>query len=217
MHLRNIRRRFAAVLSERTRLAREMHDTLIQGCVGVATLLEAASQAKDISPKLNSDLVDRARNEVRGTIDEARLAIWNLRHAPEPWSDPDPEPDPPHGARGRGERHPDRVPVERHPCSAAGRGRAQPDPRGARSHAERDPTRTARLASTPASTSHRAASRSRSRTTAAASTRRQPHGRCPPLRSDRHARARRATRRGVRARERARPGHAAARRALLLR
>ena len=83
MHLRSIRRRFAAVLSERTRLAREMHDTLIQGCVGVATLLEAASQAKDISPKLNADLVDRARNEVRGTIDEARLAIWNLRHAPE--------------------------------------------------------------------------------------------------------------------------------------
>jgi hypothetical protein len=83
VHLRNIRRRFGAVLSERTRLAREMHDTLIQGCVGVATLLEAASQAKDVSPKLNADLVDRARSEVRGTIDEARLAIWNLRHAPE--------------------------------------------------------------------------------------------------------------------------------------
>jgi signal transduction histidine kinase/ligand-binding sensor domain-containing protein len=83
VHLRNIRRRFAAVLSERNRLAREMHDTLIQGCVGVATLLEAASQAKDVSPKLNADLVDRARNEVRSTIDEARLAIWNLRRAPE--------------------------------------------------------------------------------------------------------------------------------------
>lgn len=83
LHLRNIRRRFAAVLNERTRLAREMHDTLIQGCVGVATLLEAASQAKAVSPKLNAELVDRARSEVRGTIDEARLAIWNLRHAPE--------------------------------------------------------------------------------------------------------------------------------------
>jgi len=83
LHLRNIRRRFEAVLHERTRLAREMHDTLIQGCVGVSTLLEAASQAKEVSPKLNAELVDRARSEVRNTVDEARLAIWNLRHAPE--------------------------------------------------------------------------------------------------------------------------------------
>ena len=60
-----------------------MHDTLIQGCVGVSTLLEAASLAEAVSPKLNAELVDRARREVRSTIDEARLAIWNLRHAPE--------------------------------------------------------------------------------------------------------------------------------------
>jgi signal transduction histidine kinase/streptogramin lyase len=80
LHVRNIRRQFAAVLEERNRLAREMHDTLIQGCVGVSTLLEAASQAKDVSPKLGHDLVDRARAEVRAAVDEARLAVWNLRH-----------------------------------------------------------------------------------------------------------------------------------------
>jgi ligand-binding sensor domain-containing protein/signal transduction histidine kinase len=80
LHVRNIRRQFAAVLEERNRLAREMHDTLIQGCVGVSTLLEAASQAKDVSPELGHDLVDRARVEVRAAVDEARLAVWNLRH-----------------------------------------------------------------------------------------------------------------------------------------
>jgi len=36
-----LRARFQAVLNERTRLAREMHDTLIQGCVSVSVLLEA--------------------------------------------------------------------------------------------------------------------------------------------------------------------------------
>jgi ligand-binding sensor domain-containing protein/signal transduction histidine kinase len=80
LRVRNIRRQFAAVLEERNRLAREMHDTLIQGCVGVSTLLEAASHAKDVSPELSHDLIDRARTEVRASVDEARLAVWNLRH-----------------------------------------------------------------------------------------------------------------------------------------
>ena len=80
VHLGNLRRRFAAVLDERNRLAREMHDTLIQGCLGVSTLLEAASRAHEVSPKLGTDLLDRARDEVRATVTEARTAIWNLRH-----------------------------------------------------------------------------------------------------------------------------------------
>jgi ligand-binding sensor domain-containing protein/signal transduction histidine kinase len=79
LHVRNIRKRFAAVLEERTRLAREMHDTLIQGCVGVSALLEAASTAQAVSPNISNELLDRARNEVRATVDEARLAVWNLR------------------------------------------------------------------------------------------------------------------------------------------
>jgi ligand-binding sensor domain-containing protein len=79
LHVRSIRRQFAAVLDERSRLAREMHDTLIQGCVGVSTLLEAASHAQEISPNLGGELLDRARSEVRAAVDEARLAVWNLR------------------------------------------------------------------------------------------------------------------------------------------
>ncbi|HKX29895.1 MAG TPA: two-component regulator propeller domain-containing protein [Blastocatellia bacterium] len=81
LHVRNIRQRFAAVLEERNRLAREMHDTLIQGCVGISALLEAASSAREVSPTLSHDLIDRARSEVRAAVDEARLAVWNLRQA----------------------------------------------------------------------------------------------------------------------------------------
>jgi signal transduction histidine kinase len=83
LHVRNIQRRFAAVLEERNRLAREMHDTLIQGCVGVSALLEAASRAQSVSPEMCSGLLDRARTEIRAAVDEARRAVWNLRHRPE--------------------------------------------------------------------------------------------------------------------------------------
>ena len=79
LHVRNLRQRFEAVLDERNRLAREMHDTLIQGCVGVSTLLEAASGAREVSPTIATELLERARDEVRNTVDEARLAVWNLR------------------------------------------------------------------------------------------------------------------------------------------
>jgi len=81
VHVRNLRKRFEAVLEERSRLAREMHDTLIQGCVGVSTLLEAASSAGAVSPGMRDELLDRARNEVRATVDEARIAVWNLRQS----------------------------------------------------------------------------------------------------------------------------------------
>jgi nitrate/nitrite-specific signal transduction histidine kinase len=83
VHVRNIRRRFAAVLEERNRLAREMHDTLIQGCVGVSALLEAAAHAQAVSPEMCNGLLDRARTEIRAAVDEARRAVWNLRHSSE--------------------------------------------------------------------------------------------------------------------------------------
>ncbi|HEX5081043.1 MAG TPA: sensor histidine kinase, partial [Blastocatellia bacterium] len=53
----------------------------IQGCVGVSALLEAASSAREVSPSISDELLDRARNEVRSTVDEARLAVWNLRQS----------------------------------------------------------------------------------------------------------------------------------------
>ena len=84
IHVRNVRMRYGAVLEERNRMAREMHDTLIQGCVGVSALLEAASTAQDVSPMIGHQLVDRARDEIRATVDEARRAVWNLRRESEP-------------------------------------------------------------------------------------------------------------------------------------
>jgi ligand-binding sensor domain-containing protein/signal transduction histidine kinase len=79
LRLRQLRSRFQAVLDERNRLAREMHDTLIQGCVGVSALLEAQSSIGRSGGSNGHDLLEYARTQIRSTINEAREAVWNLR------------------------------------------------------------------------------------------------------------------------------------------
>lgn len=81
-HLSQLRARFQAVLNERTRLAREMHDTLIQGCVSVSALLEAYLSLGPKEADAREDLMTCARTQLRTTIDEAREAVWNLRQKP---------------------------------------------------------------------------------------------------------------------------------------
>ncbi len=76
---RQTRARYNALLGERVRLAREMHDTVIQGCVGVSTLLEAAFSVDRAEPGKTRDLLDQARTQVRLTLEEARQAVWDLR------------------------------------------------------------------------------------------------------------------------------------------
>jgi ligand-binding sensor domain-containing protein/signal transduction histidine kinase len=81
--LRQVSMRFHAVIEERSRMAREMHDTVIQDCVGLSTLLEAVSSLDFTDKALSHELVDHAREQVVTTIDEARIAVWNLRHGDE--------------------------------------------------------------------------------------------------------------------------------------
>ena len=77
--MKQIHDRFKAVLAERTRLAREMHDTLIQGCVSISALLEAASSREIDDNESRLHLIDYAATQIRATVDEARQAVWNLR------------------------------------------------------------------------------------------------------------------------------------------
>ena len=79
--------RFQAVLSERNRLAREMHDTLIQGCASVSALLEAHSSVAPRPAQTNADLLDCARTQLRSTIEEARQAVRGLRSISESTTD----------------------------------------------------------------------------------------------------------------------------------
>jgi ligand-binding sensor domain-containing protein/signal transduction histidine kinase len=80
IRLKQVHSRFRAVLEERNRVAREMHDTVIQGCASVSALLEAVSiGTEELGSK--RELLDCARTQVRATVDEARRAVWNLRQS----------------------------------------------------------------------------------------------------------------------------------------
>jgi ligand-binding sensor domain-containing protein/signal transduction histidine kinase len=75
-----VRRRFQAVIDERNRLAREVHDTILQGCTSVSAVLEAVSTLQTDEGTLERSLLDSARAQIRTTINEAREAVWALRH-----------------------------------------------------------------------------------------------------------------------------------------
>jgi ligand-binding sensor domain-containing protein/signal transduction histidine kinase len=78
LRVRRIRMRFADILSERNRLAREMHDTVIQGCTGISALLEAIATTPGQTEA--TALLNYARQQAQTTINEARDAVWNMRH-----------------------------------------------------------------------------------------------------------------------------------------
>ncbi len=78
--LRRAEREFRVVLGERSRIAREIHDTLAQGYVGVSVQLEVLAEllrqrkAEDAQKQL-----DQTREFVRHGLTDARQSIWALR------------------------------------------------------------------------------------------------------------------------------------------
>jgi PAS domain S-box-containing protein len=79
---RTLEARFAAVLAERTRLAREIHDTLLQGFTGVALQLVAAT-GRVTEPKETVAELREVIGLAQKTLSDARHAVWDLR-APSP-------------------------------------------------------------------------------------------------------------------------------------
>jgi len=80
LRLRRAEREFKAVLGERSRIAREIHDTLAQGYVGVSVQLEVLAELlrqrkiEDAAKQL-----DQTRDHVRHGLADARQSIWALR------------------------------------------------------------------------------------------------------------------------------------------
>lgn len=81
LRLKRIHARFALVFEERARLAREIHDTLAQGFVGISAQLDA------VAIRLNQDLesarqhLNLARKMARHSLTEARRSVMDLRTA----------------------------------------------------------------------------------------------------------------------------------------
>lgn len=72
--------RESAVMAERNRLARDIHDTLAQGFTGVIVQLEAASEARSKNLPAETDAhLQRASELARESLNEARRSVRALR------------------------------------------------------------------------------------------------------------------------------------------
>jgi signal transduction histidine kinase/ligand-binding sensor domain-containing protein len=79
LRVRRLEAQFAAVLAERTRIARDIHDTLAQSLVGIAVQLDTVAKMQPTRPEEAQQRLNRARILVRSSLAEARRSVWNLR------------------------------------------------------------------------------------------------------------------------------------------
>ena len=79
LRLRQVRREFSLLLHERTRLSREIHDTLLQSLVGIALQFDALAGELPAAAGRTKEQLVRMRKQVEEHIREARHSIWNLR------------------------------------------------------------------------------------------------------------------------------------------
>jgi ligand-binding sensor domain-containing protein/signal transduction histidine kinase len=77
--VRQVQAQFKAVLAERNRIAREIHDTLAQGFVAVSVQLELISRMLSISTESAREQLKVATSVVQNSLSEARRSIWELR------------------------------------------------------------------------------------------------------------------------------------------
>ena len=79
VNARVARQRFALVLGERTRLSREIHDTLLQSLVGLSLQIETLAKGPNPPAEPLRDRLVRLRRQVEEHIREARQAVSDLR------------------------------------------------------------------------------------------------------------------------------------------
>jgi signal transduction histidine kinase len=70
------------IAEERNRLAREIHDTLAQGLIGIILFLERVDESLPAHDTSTRELVQRSLMLARGSLDEARRSVRDLRAAP---------------------------------------------------------------------------------------------------------------------------------------
>jgi ligand-binding sensor domain-containing protein/signal transduction histidine kinase len=79
LRLKRVQMQFGAVLAERNRMAREIHDNLAQEILGISVQLEIVARVMPVSSEVAQTHLDRARLLVRNSIAEARRYVWDLR------------------------------------------------------------------------------------------------------------------------------------------
>ena len=73
------RLRSSAVLEERNRIARELHDSLEQELAGITMQLDLAADCFQQAPRVAQQALETARDMSRHSMVEARRSVWDLR------------------------------------------------------------------------------------------------------------------------------------------
>ena len=79
LRVRRMALQFRAVLAERNRIAREIHDNLAQDILGISVQLELVARLMPAAAETAKGHLDRARMLVRNSMTEARRYVWDLR------------------------------------------------------------------------------------------------------------------------------------------
>ena len=82
LRVRAVRSRYALVIAERTRLSREIHDTLLQSLAAIAPELEALATREPASGGDTPSELRRLRRQVDRSVRDARESILELRRHP---------------------------------------------------------------------------------------------------------------------------------------
>jgi signal transduction histidine kinase len=77
MRIRRLRQRFDLILAERNRIARELHDTLLQGLSGITMQLQALSRRLPASGE--KEVLGEIIRDAGRCATEARQSLWGLR------------------------------------------------------------------------------------------------------------------------------------------
>ncbi len=79
LRMMGLKARYSAVLAERNRIAREIHDTLAQNLAGIALQLDSVTMRLADVPAELRELLDQACNLTRYSLAEARRSVADLR------------------------------------------------------------------------------------------------------------------------------------------
>jgi signal transduction histidine kinase len=75
--VREVESRYSAMMDERTRMAREIHDTLLQGFAGVTLMVVAV--AREVRDPAQAAALQHVVDLAEKTLRQARQAVWDLR------------------------------------------------------------------------------------------------------------------------------------------
>jgi ligand-binding sensor domain-containing protein/two-component sensor histidine kinase len=79
LQVRRVVTRFRLIAQERTRVTRELHDSLLQGFSGVVLQLEAAARQFESNPGVSKQRLERAIDQADHSLTEARRTIMSMR------------------------------------------------------------------------------------------------------------------------------------------